>query len=98
MLQTFTGSWAWTRPLLDVLKLQGSEAEISQKAISLNLDPVGCLFATALVLAFLETKLAGKKDEWEMLVEKARDRMAAELASAGRPSAEECIEKVKVLI
>ncbi|KAK3382596.1 hypothetical protein B0T24DRAFT_661277 [Lasiosphaeria ovina] len=98
VLQTFTGSWAWTRPLLDVLKLQGSEAEISQKAISLNLDPVGCLFATALVLAFLETKLAGKKDEWEMLVEKARDRMAAELASAGRPSAEECIEKVKVLI
>ncbi|KAK3393949.1 von Willebrand factor type A domain-containing protein [Podospora didyma] len=97
-LQTFTGSWAWTRSLLDVLKLQGSQAEISQKAVSLNLDPVGSLFATALVLAFLETKLAGKKDEWEMLVEKARDWMSAELASAGGPSAEECIEKVKVLV
>ncbi|KAK4461205.1 von Willebrand factor A domain-containing protein 5A [Cladorrhinum samala] len=62
-LQTFEGKWAWSEKLLVLLGLNKDAVE-AQKS-----DEV----ATAMVLAYLEVKLADRKDEWEMLAEKAQD-------------------------
>lgn len=62
-LQTFEGKWVWSDKLLALLGLN-KDAVKAQKS-----DEV----ATAMVLAYLEVKLADRKDEWEMLAEKAQD-------------------------
>ncbi|KAK3366793.1 von Willebrand factor type A domain-containing protein [Lasiosphaeria ovina] len=94
-LQTFTGAWDWNSKLLKTLGLV--EKDVKAKAKSAGLYPRPDLLATALVLAYLQARLAGQQDEWEMLADKARDWMQGELASLGALSAEEYMEKVKGL-
>ncbi|KAK0716841.1 von Willebrand factor type A domain-containing protein [Lasiosphaeria miniovina] len=94
-LQTFTGAWDWNSKLLKTLGLV--EKDVKAKAKSASLYPRPDLLATALVLAYLQARLAGQQDEWEMLADKARDWMQGELASLGALSAEEYIENFKGL-
>ena len=63
-LQTFEGYWNLEIPLLDVVGLSGQHS-----------GPHGVdskVWATVLAITFLEGKMAGDKESWEMLVEKAR--------------------------
>ncbi|KAK0730214.1 von Willebrand factor type A domain-containing protein [Lasiosphaeris hirsuta] len=102
-LQTFTGSWTWTKGLLKALGLD--EKTLLKKANALEGEsaafaPKTDLFATALVLAYLTARLAGIEDEWEMLADKARDWITAELSRSGwgAISQEDYVEKVKVVM
>lgn len=70
-LQTFSGAWAWTPQLFALLGI--SETKITNPA---ELGPDA---ATALAVAFLETKVAAKKDVWEMVVTKARAWLAKQI-------------------
>ena len=72
-LQGFSGAWQWEKGLLVLLGLK--EGFVAPAGLGGESDRL----ATALVLAFLEGRLAGKKDEWEMLAEKARDWLAGEV-------------------
>lgn len=63
-LQTFEGYWNLEVPLLDVVGLSGQHS-----------GPQGVdskVWATVLAITFLEGKMAGDKESWDMLVEKAR--------------------------
>lgn len=94
-LQHFDGSWSWSQQLLNVLG-QGQSTEDSYGVTTPNNNKN--LLATALVLAFLEAKLADEKDEWEMLADKAREWLRSELSSSdqkGLLSVEEYVEKLK---
>lgn len=75
-LQTFIGSWLWQDSLITMLGVN------KDKALA-QLGEASDRLATALVLAYLELHLAGKRDEWEMLAEKAADWLRAELVSEG---------------
>ncbi|KAB5559754.1 von Willebrand factor type A domain-containing protein [Coniochaeta sp. 2T2.1] len=78
-LQTFDGYWKWTDQLFSRLSLDGDlpklQAQMSSNnditALGADLDAPSDKLATAIVLAFLETKMKERKDEWEMLAEKA---------------------------
>ncbi len=72
-LQGFSGAWRWEKGVLVLLGL--GEGFVAPAGLGGESDRL----ATALVLAFLEGRLAGKKDEWEMLAEKARDWLAGEV-------------------
>lgn len=100
-LQLFTGAWQWNEELLGSM-FQLSGTELDALFAPLN-GQFGGLFktethllATGLVLAFLEKRMAGERDEWEMLGEKARGWMEGELG--GVLSAGEFVEKVKGVI
>lgn len=78
-LQTFDGYWKWTDELFAALGVDGhkicsqartssNEAVTTQRT---DLETPSNKLATAIVLAFLETKMKHRKDEWEMLAEKA---------------------------
>lgn len=61
-LQTFEGHWTLDAPLMEIVRLsptpvQGVDSEV---------------WATVLAITFLKIKLAGDKEAWEMVVEKAR--------------------------
>ncbi|XP_048773306.2 von Willebrand factor A domain-containing protein 5A-like isoform X2 [Ostrea edulis] len=62
--QKFNGSWQLDS-LLKIIKKP--EEEIKESAVVKDTD----VWATALAIAFLRKELPDKKDEWEMLVEKA---------------------------
>ncbi|KAK4226212.1 von Willebrand factor A domain-containing protein 5A [Podospora fimiseda] len=81
-LQTFEGKWAWSDRLLALLGLKKEDVKVQES------DGI----ATAIVLAYLEVRLGNRKDEWEMLAEKARDWLNAQGIDA-----EEQIAKVKGL-
>ncbi|EAQ89418.1 hypothetical protein CHGG_06037 [Chaetomium globosum CBS 148.51] len=77
-LQAFDGAWRWDGvvPVLEMLGL-GSEdggkgAVLSKKAAAEGLGGASDVLATALVLAFLEGAMADRREEWEMLADKAR--------------------------
>lgn len=63
-LQTFEGCWNLEAPLLDVVGLS------AQHNVPQGVDSK--VWATVLAITFLEEKMAGDKESWEMLVEKAR--------------------------
>jgi len=66
-----------------------------------SLAQPGPLLATALVLAFLQSKFADRKDEWEMLAEKAEDWLRDEMTQVvgdGKISVEEYVEEVKTVL
>ncbi|KAK4170513.1 von Willebrand factor type A domain-containing protein [Cladorrhinum sp. PSN259] len=63
-LQTFEGKWVWSDRLLTILGLKKDDLKVVEGS-----DEV----ATAAVLAYLEVEMADRKDEWEMLAEKAQD-------------------------
>ncbi|KAH8883361.1 hypothetical protein GQ53DRAFT_753026 [Thozetella sp. PMI_491] len=82
-LQTFTGAWTWSDELLRILGLDA--ARITAIAQQHNIaDQVGTdILATALVLVFLDDKLAARRDEWEMLVEKSVEWLETEVQGRG---------------
>ncbi|UNI22233.1 hypothetical protein JDV02_008140 [Purpureocillium takamizusanense] len=64
-LQTFVGSWSWSRELEEVLGLTQKEA--GSKVPNLQGDAL----ATLCAVAYLRRRLAGDKDAWELMVDKA---------------------------
>jgi hypothetical protein len=68
-LQTFSGAWAWDAELFAILGI----AEGSVRKEDLGQDDV--VRATALAIAWLETKVPAQKGVWEMVVEKAKGWM-----------------------
>jgi hypothetical protein len=75
-LQTFEGYWEWTDKLLAALKIDsGAAARIGSNegiaALGADLATRSNKLATAVVLAFLEIKMKDRKDEWEMMADKA---------------------------
>ncbi|KAK3397506.1 von Willebrand factor type A domain-containing protein [Sordaria brevicollis] len=96
--QNFDGSWAWSNELLDVLgltRLTSKEGLEERYGVSI---PNSDMLATALVLAYMEVKLADDTDEWEMLADKAREWLRSELVGCGQQgllSVEEYVEKLK---
>lgn len=77
-LQTFAGSWVWEARLLALLG-----ADKDGAAAAGRLGGASDAAATALVLAYLELNLAARRDEWEMLADKAADWLRGELAKQG---------------
>ena len=65
-LQTFSGAWAWNDELFSALGI--SESDVVKE--DLGSDSECC--ATALAIAYLKMKVAGKKDVWEMVASKGR--------------------------
>lgn len=102
--QSFGGSWAWgSGELLTALGLDAAALDAKLQSLAscfgLVFSPGTDLAATAVVLAYLEAKMAGKKDEWEMLAEKAMDWIAGELKTKGASAtAVEFVEKVKGVV
>jgi hypothetical protein len=90
-LQTFEGFWEWNTSLLNALPVNQKEAE--NMANELRDMRVA---ATALAVAFLEDKCEHKKDEWELLVEKARGWLEGRLG--GADGASKVVEKVTGLL
>ncbi|KAK3336304.1 von Willebrand factor type A domain-containing protein [Cercophora scortea] len=97
-LQAFTGAWSWSKKLLRLMSVNEPPLAaklVQQEGVKL-FQPETSVMATALVLAFLETKLAGRRDEWEMLVDKARDWLTEEVAAVGEGmSVDEYVESFK---
>lgn len=88
-LQTFEGYWTWTPDLFKILKIDGkavtSRPETDKGGALSTLAPQlgkqSNTLATAIVLVFLETRMAGKKDEWEMLAGKAYGWLEADISN-----------------
>ena len=72
-LQTFSGAWEWNAKLFSVIGVSEGEAA---KALPTGVDKT--IVTTALAVRFLEGKLAGEKDSWELLVDKARSWVEGE--------------------
>ncbi|KAF2737448.1 von Willebrand domain-containing protein [Polyplosphaeria fusca] len=66
-LQTFEGFWEWNAALFQAIGISEANA---QKLLSGGLEKRAV--ATALAIAFLETKLQDLLESWELVVEKAR--------------------------
>lgn len=75
-LQTFEGFWSWSPKLFEICSLTEAECEkpLGQVDGLKGADGKN-VFATALAVRFLETKLKGEKETWELIVDKARERM-----------------------
>ncbi|KAM7194927.1 von Willebrand factor type A domain containing protein [Rhypophila sp. PSN 637] len=95
-LQSFAGSWTWNDEVLGLLELKDSDARLVALMQSQGLEP-GDLLATALVIAFFEKKLGNRKDEWELLADKARDWLSDQMARGSGGDAEELVEKLEGL-
>ncbi|KAK4197814.1 von Willebrand factor type A domain-containing protein [Triangularia verruculosa] len=90
-LQQFSGQWSGTENLLVLLGLD--KQTVTSKVGSLGLlDKGDDVFATGLVLAYLEFYMAGRKDEWEMIADKARGWIAQQGVNA-----DDFVEKAKKL-
>jgi hypothetical protein len=72
-LQTFEGYWEWNESLFDKLGINWGKVLKGQSMTQ------SATLATAIVLAFLEAKLADREDEWEMLADKAHDWLKMKL-------------------
>lgn len=97
-LQHFDGSWSWSEKLLEVLgQSELTEEKKVEERYGVSIPNTNML-ATALVLAYLEVKLADEREEWDMLADKAREWLMGELAKSsekGLLSVEEYVEKLK---
>ncbi|KAF2475527.1 von Willebrand domain-containing protein [Lindgomyces ingoldianus] len=69
-LQTFEGFWEWSVTLFSALSINPSSTEQKMKDWSLGLEKRA--FATALAIAYFETKLVALQGSWELVVDKAR--------------------------
>lgn len=78
-LQTFEGSWECTVALLASLPL---DQGLVKNEISSGTNKKQ--FATAIVIAFFEEKLAAFKGSWELVVDKAREWLESEVGDAGK--------------
>lgn len=98
--QSFDGSWAWDEALLRAMGIEPAamraglrgEGELERL---LGSQPAG--LATAVVLAFLESELADRKGEWEMLAEKAVAWLDGVVA-AGNVSAADYVAMAKKVL
>lgn len=85
--QAFDGAWQWDgAQLVRWLGLDAVQVAAKVKAAvgtSVAEDKMLDMAATAAVLAYLEVKLAGKKDEWEMMAEKAVAWLEEAMVAAG---------------
>ncbi|KAI4214755.1 MAG: hypothetical protein LQ351_002831 [Letrouitia transgressa] len=70
-LQKFDGSWDINKQLLAVLAK--SESKVDKHRLTLKPVPSKQLWATALAIAFLESKMAADKEIWELVVGKGRN-------------------------
>lgn len=86
-LQTFAGAWLWTQELFALL---GTQPSFSSDGFG-NKDAM----ATALTMAFLRTKMAGRKDVWEMVTEKARAWLGGQI---GDGKVEEIVKRAEGLL
>jgi hypothetical protein len=82
-LQTFVGAWDWNDELFKIL---GKDVAFDPTAFALKQ-----IMATALAVAFLESRLAGSRDVWEMVVVKAKKWMV----SMGARDTEGAVEAAK---
>ena len=80
-LQTFQGSWKWTSELVAITSANESSAQAAAAGMSKE------ILATAIVIAFFETKLASSKDTWELVVEKARSWLEEQLGGSDKVNA-----------
>lgn len=73
-LQDFEGSWTSSDQLIDVLKIP---LTLTQPPEGID----GTCWMTCLVLAWLENKQSNRKDEWELLYNKAADWLISEIGA-----------------
>ena len=90
-LQTFFGAWGWSGELLSLLGVAEASVEAALGTIATN----ETLIATALAVAFLEKRVSGKKEVWQMVVAKANAFLRQELG--GGEKAEEFVGKAQGL-
>lgn len=76
-LQTFSGAWGWSTQLLALLDVTAESAKAA-------LGEDETVIATVLAIAFLEKRVNGKKEVWEMVVSKARAYLGKALGSEER--------------
>jgi hypothetical protein len=96
-LQSFSGSWTWNVQLLVLLGLEeavalerANAAQLDTKVEALN------MLATGLVLVYLELRLGAKRDEWEMLADKAQEWLQGQLEGGkGGVTVEKYLEEAK---
>ena len=88
-LNNFDGSWAMSARLAHVI---GAEWDVIKKWD--RAEWTDTQRTTAVVIAFLEARLADQEDVWEMVVEKARDW----LVKSRRNDVEEAINEIKMLL
>ncbi|KAK4543914.1 hypothetical protein LTR36_004688 [Oleoguttula mirabilis] len=74
-LQTFSGAWPWSRALTEALKITSQQVQLPGCGGHGSDEAV----ATALAIAYLETRVAAQKDVWEMVVVKARAWLAQQI-------------------
>ncbi|KAL1840819.1 hypothetical protein VTJ49DRAFT_7718 [Mycothermus thermophilus] len=95
--QSFAGSWKWEAAVLAVV-LGKDTKEVKKVEVPKELGgrKADEALATAMVLVFLEEKLRGMKDEWEMMADKAREWLEGELKKVGETrGVEEYLEVAK---
>ncbi|PFH62873.1 hypothetical protein XA68_11429 [Ophiocordyceps unilateralis] len=73
LLQTFVGSWPWSKPLEKMLGLAKEETMRLKNVKADDDDDDGQVLATLCVILFLKQTLAGDKEVWELMVEKAQE-------------------------
>ncbi|KAK6431140.1 hypothetical protein LTR95_012700 [Oleoguttula sp. CCFEE 5521] len=94
-LQTFDGFWRWSA---DVFALLGSQPTCDPQFGSQD------LMTTAIVVAFLETRMSDRKGVWEMVVQKARSwiwfRIVEQgaVATGGAEAVNGLVERAKALL
>jgi hypothetical protein len=98
--QAFSGAWSWDDKLFTSMGVQVSRLKqlVSEKESALGGKDNSALsnrLATAVVLAYLETKLAGRRDEWEMIAEKAKAWLEAELSSTAGITVDSYLKEVR---
>jgi Vault protein inter-alpha-trypsin domain/von Willebrand factor type A domain len=78
-MQSFVGSWAWSDALFKLIGVN-STAQALQDELTKGIQKD--VLTTALVIAFLEAKMADEKDTWELIVDKARSWVKTQTTEA----------------
>ncbi|GKT41196.1 WAS/WASL-interacting protein family member 1 [Colletotrichum spaethianum] len=77
-LQDFSGFWVWSEKLFAILGISARDVKSTVEKI-VDGSSHSNASSTAAVVAFLRKKLAGERDSWEMMEEKAVAWLEAEL-------------------
>ncbi|WAO87187.1 Hypothetical protein NCS54_00448900 [Fusarium falciforme] len=94
-LQTFSGSWSWSRELEGVLGVKAKDlTKMSLPTAVVNHKQKDDIVATACAVVFFKSKLKSEEDTWEMLVEKAEGWLADEI---GEDAAKELMDAIRKL-
>ena len=89
-LQSFEGFWKWEDNLFAALSVDRSLLlSYAGRALGAGGDAVPSdALATGFVLAFVETEMADRKEEWEMMADKAQHWLDANLRGGGMKGAD----------